>query len=360
MVERETESKLKCLRSDNGGEYTSDEFKLYCSQYGIRHAKTVPRTPQHNGVAERMNRTIIEKVRCMLKMSDLPKTFWAEAVQTAVYLINRSPSIPLGLDIPEGAWKGCDPKYSHLRVFGCKAYMHVPKEQRSKLDSKTTPCVFVGYGDEEYGFRLYDPEKKKVVRSRDVVFFEHEIGAELLSTRYSTTSDLVIDTNDVSSVPTSTFVDQVAIENVETTLDGVEEVHPDDVGDVPDFNDHVDDDPEIHDTPDIVDAPHDAPLEEEVHEQGEQPTPPVDDVQVRRSIRDRKPSSKYTSSEYVLVTGVGEPESFQEVLSNEEKDLWLEAMQEEMDSLKKNQTYELVKLPKGKKVLKNRWVFKNK
>ena len=113
----------------------------------------------------------------MLKMSDLPKSFWAEAVNTAVYLINRSPSIPLGLDIPERAWKGCDPVYTHLRVFGCKAYMHVPKDQRSKLDSKTNPCVFVGYGDEEYGFRLYDPEKGKVVRSRDVVFFEHEKGA---------------------------------------------------------------------------------------------------------------------------------------------------------------------------------------
>lgn len=59
-----------------------------------------------------------------------------------------------------------------MRVIGCKAYMHMPKEQRSKLDSKTHPCVVVGYGDEEYGFRLYDPKKKKVVRSRDVVFFK--------------------------------------------------------------------------------------------------------------------------------------------------------------------------------------------
>ena len=152
--------------------------------------------------------------------------------------------------------------------------MHVPKEQRSKLDSKTTPCVFVGYGDEEYGFRIYDPEKKKVVRSRDVVyvvFFEHEKGAELLSTRYSTTtSDFVVDTNDASSVPNSTLLDQIAVEDVETTLDGVKAVHPDDVADVPDFDDHVDDAPEVHDdTMDIVGAPH----EEEVHEQGEQPTP---------------------------------------------------------------------------------------
>jgi transposase InsO family protein len=75
MVERETNKKLKCLRSDNGGEYTSKEFKAYCAKYRIRLEKTVLGTPQHNGVAERMNRIIVEKVRCMLKMAKLPKQF---------------------------------------------------------------------------------------------------------------------------------------------------------------------------------------------------------------------------------------------------------------------------------------------
>lgn len=341
MVERETESKLKCLRTDNGGEYTSHEFKNYCAQYGIRHVKTVPGTPQHNGVAERMNRTIVEKVRCMLKMSDLPKSFWAEAVNTAVYLINRSPSIPLGLDIPERAWKGCDPVYTHLRVFGCKAYMHVPKDQRSKLDSKTNPCVFVGYGDEEYGFRLYDPEKGKVVRSRDVVFFEHEKGAELLSARYHTSSDFFIDTTDVSLSPTRGFVEQPIQADLDATHEGVDDAQLDGA--------HFDD---VHDEA--------QPNGEVAYEQGEQIAPQVDDAQVRRSTREHKPSTRYPSTDYILVTADGEPESFQEVLSSRDKNLWLEAMKEEMDSLMKNQTFELVKLPKGKKLLKNKWVFKNK
>ncbi|CAA0831270.1 Unknown protein, partial [Striga hermonthica] len=92
MVERQAGKRLKCLRSDNGGEYTSHEFKNYCAEHGIRHEKTVPGTPQHNGVAERINRTIMEKVRCMLRMAKLHKPFWGEAVLTACYLINRSPS----------------------------------------------------------------------------------------------------------------------------------------------------------------------------------------------------------------------------------------------------------------------------
>ena len=75
MVEREIGRKLKCLMSNNGGEYTSREFETYCTKNGIRHEKIVPSTPQHNGVDEIMNRTIIEKVRCMLKTAKLPKVF---------------------------------------------------------------------------------------------------------------------------------------------------------------------------------------------------------------------------------------------------------------------------------------------
>ena len=91
MVERETGNPLKRLRTDNGGEYISREFKEYFSKHGIRHKKMVPGTPQHNGVAKRMNQIIVEKVRCMLKLAKLPKSFWGEAVNTTVYLINKSP-----------------------------------------------------------------------------------------------------------------------------------------------------------------------------------------------------------------------------------------------------------------------------
>ena len=75
MVKRETRRKLKCLKSNNGGEYTSRDFETYYTKNGIRHEKKVYGTPQHNGVAERMNRTIIERVRCMLNIEKLPKVF---------------------------------------------------------------------------------------------------------------------------------------------------------------------------------------------------------------------------------------------------------------------------------------------
>ena len=114
----------------------------------------------------------MEKVWCMLKLAKLPKSFWGEVVNTTIYLINRSPSVTLDFDIPQRVWTGKDVPYSHLKVFGCKAFMHVPKEQRSKLDDKATPCIFIKYGDEEFNYRLWDLEKQKTVGSRDVVFHE--------------------------------------------------------------------------------------------------------------------------------------------------------------------------------------------
>ena len=126
-----------------------------------------------------MNQTIVEKVRCILKLAKLPNSFWGEAVNTAVYLINRLPLVHLGFDIPQRVWARKDVPYSHLKVFGCKAFMHVPKKQRLKLDDKATPCIFIGYGDEEFSYKVWDSEKQKIVRSRDVVFHEHETIEEM-------------------------------------------------------------------------------------------------------------------------------------------------------------------------------------
>ena len=91
MVENETGKRLKCLRSDNGGEYCSKEFDNYYSYNGIHRVKIVPRIPQENGVSERMNRTIMECARSMRLHAGLPLQFWADAVDTVVYLINRGP-----------------------------------------------------------------------------------------------------------------------------------------------------------------------------------------------------------------------------------------------------------------------------
>ncbi|KAK3038516.1 hypothetical protein RJ639_029316 [Escallonia herrerae] len=175
LVENETGNKVKCLKSDNGGEYRNGGFQEYCSNNGIRLIRTVKRTPQENGLAERMNRTIMERARCMRIHADLPLQFWAAAVDTAVYLINRSPASALHGGIPEEEWLGKPVNYSFLKVFGCIAYAHIDKEERKKLDSKSQKCVFIGYGGDEYGYRLWDYKHNKIIRSRDVIFDESRL-----------------------------------------------------------------------------------------------------------------------------------------------------------------------------------------
>ena len=149
MVEIETGLKVKYLRSDNGGEYIDGGFSEYCAAQGIRMEKTIPRTPQQNGVAERMNRTLNESARSMRLHVGLPKTFWADAVSTAAYLINRGPSVPMEFKLPEEVWSGKGLKFSHLKVFGCVSHVHIDSDARSKLIAKSKICFFIGYGDEK-------------------------------------------------------------------------------------------------------------------------------------------------------------------------------------------------------------------
>ncbi|KAJ8492242.1 hypothetical protein OPV22_013963 [Ensete ventricosum] len=110
----------------------------------------------------------------MLSQAKLPKRFWDEALRTAVDVINLSPCTALDGDVAEHVWSGKDVTYRHLRVFGCRAFAHVPNNERSKLDGKTKDYIFLGYSHDQFGYRLWDPEKQMVFRSRDVVFFEDQ------------------------------------------------------------------------------------------------------------------------------------------------------------------------------------------
>ena len=120
--------------------------------------------------------THAERVTTMLQHSELKLEFWTEALQTIVNLINLSPSKAIRLEVPQALWSGKEPTYDRLRVFGCEAYTFVPREKRTKLAPHATKCIFLGYGtDGEFGYRLWDPENRKLIRSSDVVFNEDSI-----------------------------------------------------------------------------------------------------------------------------------------------------------------------------------------
>jgi hypothetical protein len=119
-----------------------------------------------------MNKMLMENVRCMLNGVELGQEFWEEAVGTACYLVNQSPSLELYYKTPNEVSTSKKPSLTHLKVFGCEAYVHTLKENRSKLEKKAKKCIFIGYKDGLKGYKLWNLETKKVMYSRYVVFRE--------------------------------------------------------------------------------------------------------------------------------------------------------------------------------------------
>lgn len=148
----------------------SDQFITYCKEEGIRRQLTCPNTPQQNGVAERKLAHLAAVCLCWLHEKHLPREIWAEAMQCACDVVNRLPSWPGKEASPFELVYDDKPDVSLFRVFGSLCYVHVLKDNRTKLDPKAQKCVFIGYDFQRKGWHCMDPEKKWFVISRDVVF----------------------------------------------------------------------------------------------------------------------------------------------------------------------------------------------
>jgi transposase InsO family protein len=173
-AERQFNTKLKAIRSDHGGEFTSKDFDEFLSKLGIERQLSAPYEHEQNGRAERWQRTIEEKANSMLQTSGLSPGFWIFAYQYAVYLYNRTPTKVQGWKTPYEKITGITPDLSHIRVFGCRAYIHVPKERRQlgKLGAKAQDLIFVGYIDGQKAYCLWDPSTHTVLNSSDCQFDE--------------------------------------------------------------------------------------------------------------------------------------------------------------------------------------------
>ena len=177
----ETGSSINTIRTDNGGEYNGKDLEVWLKEKGIKHETSVPRTPEQNGVAERLNRTILECSRSILHSSNLYTEMWTEATSCAVYILNcvYSKSAP-AKKTPYELWTGRKPSLAHLRIFGSNVFVHVPKEERSKFEPKSIKCIHVGYSETQKAFRVFDPVARKVRVSRDVIFVEDTTPTRLL------------------------------------------------------------------------------------------------------------------------------------------------------------------------------------
>ncbi|KAM1546010.1 hypothetical protein ACFX13_047228 [Malus domestica] len=136
-VENSISNKIQCLRSDSGGEFTSNKFKSFLQAHGISHQLSCPHTPEQNGCVERKHRHLVETARTLLVASKVPHVYWVESLSTTVYLINRLPISSLNNSAWEILFKSI-PDYSKLKVFGCLCYPWLKPYILPKLEGKST------------------------------------------------------------------------------------------------------------------------------------------------------------------------------------------------------------------------------
>lgn len=345
-AENQTSRKIKVLRSDNGGEYVNNVFQDYLKKCGIKHETTVPHCSQQNGVAERANRTIMDKVRCMLQESGLGKQYWAEAANTAVYLKNLSPTKAVKGSTPEEAWTSKKVNIGHLRVFGCLAYAIV--ENCKKLDSRNKKFIFVGYCEGTKGYRLIDPEyPKKCVKAKHVAFLENKfINRNVSNDDKSIDSDVVWLYN--SNDTTLSTSDEPEGQSLDSTESSLSDIQSDDTNirrqTMFRLND-TEDSQDMHEMLDGTYIPRPSSIDSE-------------DSNVI-SFEDANESGLFAGLVGTILDR-DVPTNINEALSGDEAQQWKEAIDDEYNSFIKNKCWTLVDLPKGHKPVQCKWVFNRK
>ena len=328
LVENQTGFKVKAIRTDNGGEYNSKAMAEYCKEKGICHELTNPYCPEQNGIAERFNRTIIEAAKSMLFHAKLPQHYWAEAMNTAVYLHNRSPTAILKDITPYELWFKQKPDVSNLRIFGCIAYAHIPEDKRHKLDNKALKTIFVGYPEGTKGYKLLDVQSKRFLRSRNVRF--HEDKFHNFEESKQSKKDIVFHESH-----------EADLDNDKSTDDIIEE---DNNGDIL----------ENIERPNTIPQPVGATFEERF----------MEEVRNLGPKRQHKVPERFNSNSCFLSESfkeeVDEPVTVSEALNSKHAVQWQDAINSEYNSLMKNDTWELVPPSKDKKVIGSKWVLKVK
>ncbi|CAA7024026.1 unnamed protein product [Microthlaspi erraticum] len=200
LVENKFQHKIGTFFSDNGGEFIA--LRDFLSSKGITHLTSPPHTPEHNGLAERRHRHIVETGLTLLTKAKLPNSYWPFAFATAVYLINRMPTSNLSFQSPFKILFQTDPNYSKLKIFGCLCFPWLRPYTSNKLDPRSVPCVFLGYSLTQSAYLCWQPHTNRMYVSRHVRFEESIFPFQSLLQQNTTFTT----ENPTSSSPTATHV----------------------------------------------------------------------------------------------------------------------------------------------------------
>ncbi|KAL0345452.1 UNVERIFIED_CONTAM: Retrovirus-related Pol polyprotein from transposon TNT 1-94 [Sesamum radiatum] len=304
-VQNQLGKTIKSLRSDRGGEYLSQEFIDHLKSCGILEQRTPAGTPQLNGVSEYRNQTLLEMVRSMMSLVDLPISFWGYALLTPAHILNRTPSKAVE-KTPYEIWVGRVPKLSFLRVWGCQAY--VKRLQPDKLEPRSNKVFFVGYPKETKGYYFYNQSENKVFVARDGFFLESQLLSEKTSGRNVHLEEIQ---NDQPQITSPVGAQEVVSTSVEQTTDVVKPI--------------------------------------------------------RRTSRKSNPPKRNPLEGYLINDGydvflldTDEPTTYKAAMASTDSEKWLIAMKSEMESMYDNKVWNLVDLPKGTRPIECKWIYKIK
>ncbi len=354
FAENQLDAKIKALQDDKGGEYMSNAFIKFTDQCGIHRRHTTRNRPQQNGVAERANRTMGEDISAMLYEAQLPPSFWGEALAAQIHVWNRLPTSSLKRMTPHEAWFKRKPDISHLRVWGCLAYVYVQKDKRRSLQPHMEKCVFVGYPSGYKGWKFYNPTTQKYIICERAEFDERVFPG---LAKYKATSP-------VNLTPPSSIVTP--------TLDPLL-----DLG-----GDSDDDEQTLTSTstpPPLAEfAPPEAPVDLPPSEQPIAPVvPPIIQATLRRTSRvsrhpgewwkvkhpvepppqppiiwsDDEDDTDAGPAEQANAVAGTEPRTFKHAMQGPQSNYWREAASLEYNTLVENGTWEIIDLPHGERGL---------
>ena len=338
-VEQDTKEKIRTLRTDRGGEFISREFNDFCEEMGIKRHLTAPYTQQQNGVVERRNRTLMEMTRSILKHMAVPNYMWGEATRHSTYLLNRVATRVLKNVTPYEALRGRKPNVNHLKTFGCIGYAKTVKPHLQKLEDRSHLLVHLGTEPDSKAYRMYDPQTQKIVVSRDVVFDE----AKGWNWRQDSSEQNL---NGSFSITLGEFGNHGIQKDHKFSGEVVQQRSGDSSGDT------------------YIATSTEVLAKEENNDEGEDETEETE-VTLRRSMR-QSSKPKYLDDyvllaeeegEYLLMCLNDEPRSYEEARETKE---WTDACSDEIESIEKNRTWELVELPIGAKAIGLKWIFKVK
>ncbi|GKA30610.1 putative ribonuclease H-like domain-containing protein, partial [Tanacetum coccineum] len=174
-IENQLDYKVKVIRSDNGTEFKNSVMNQFCEMKGIKREFSVARTPQQNGVAERRNRTLIEAARTMLVDSKLPTTFWAEAVNTACFVLNKVLVIKPNSKTPYELIRGRTPLIDFMKPFGCPVTILNTRDHLGKFDGKADEGFFIGYSMVSKTMRVFNKRTRIVEETLNIRFLENAL-----------------------------------------------------------------------------------------------------------------------------------------------------------------------------------------